>query len=70
MNNFLEGAIFGAALMIGGLLIIDLCVDYSFGFVEEMYASSVERCEKLGSKPVSVDSSTVTCENGIEVNWR
>ena len=65
-----EGFVFGAVAAFVISMTISVCVDLHFPYIEKQYKQSVERCEALGSTPKSVDSTAVTCENGIEVDWR
>lgn len=66
-----QGSFAAGAFMVAIIsLAISVCADSHFPYVEKQYKQSVERCAALGSTPKSVDHTTVTCENGIEVDWR
>ena len=65
MSNFFIGFLIGVAFSIVFFWVIDSRYEYY-----EQTLNKIEMiCEGLGSTPLSFDTDTVTCANGLEVKF-
>ena len=69
-DELLGGFLIGIVSMFVAAGCISLYVDTSWEYVERQYRQGVLLCEQLGSVPDTIDSYSVTCENGKTITWR